>query len=207
MLFIESERMASCLYDPGRLRIGADGHHLGAAGRRERSGHAARPGADRGCVQGPPVPPSRRSAGCPICRPMTRDDLYGYYRRFYVPNNATLVIVGDIDTREAMRRVRRGTSAASRPATSRGARHTKEPAQDGRAARDASSREGTTAYLEARLPRAGGRRRGVLPDARARRRAHGREGRQPVGELPHAAAAAQRAAVSCARRTPASPRR
>ena len=36
---------------------------------------------------------------------MTRDDLYGYYRRYYVPNNATLVIVGDVDTDEALRRV------------------------------------------------------------------------------------------------------
>ena len=37
---------------------------------------------------------------------MTRDDLYGYYRRYYVPNNATLVIVGDVDTDEALERVR-----------------------------------------------------------------------------------------------------
>jgi zinc protease len=36
MLFIESERMASCLYHPRRLRVGADGDHFGAAGRRER---------------------------------------------------------------------------------------------------------------------------------------------------------------------------
>ena len=36
---------------------------------------------------------------------MTRDDLYGYYRRYYVPNNATLVIVGDVDARDALRRV------------------------------------------------------------------------------------------------------
>ncbi len=36
---------------------------------------------------------------------MTRDDLYGYYRRYYVPNNATLVIVGDVDTDDALRRV------------------------------------------------------------------------------------------------------
>src|SRR5205814_1042743 len=36
---------------------------------------------------------------------MTRDDLYGYYRRYYVPNNATLVIVGDVDADEALRRV------------------------------------------------------------------------------------------------------
>ena len=36
---------------------------------------------------------------------MTRDDLYGYYRRYYIPNNATLVIVGDVDTDAALRRV------------------------------------------------------------------------------------------------------
>ena len=36
---------------------------------------------------------------------MTRDDLYGHYRRFYVPNNATLVIVGDVDPAEALKRV------------------------------------------------------------------------------------------------------
>src|SRR5204863_2913486 len=36
---------------------------------------------------------------------MTRDDLYGHYRRYYVPNNATLVLVGDFETRDALRRV------------------------------------------------------------------------------------------------------
>src|SRR5712675_576884 len=36
---------------------------------------------------------------------MTRDDLYGYYRSYYVPNNATLVVVGDVDTDEVLRRV------------------------------------------------------------------------------------------------------
>ncbi len=45
---------------------------------------------------------------------MTRDDLYGYYRRFYVPNNATLVIVGDVDTDEALRRVDHHFGAFSR---------------------------------------------------------------------------------------------
>jgi zinc protease len=28
-------------------------------------------------------------------RSMTRDDLYAHYRRFYIPNNATLVVAGD----------------------------------------------------------------------------------------------------------------
>ncbi len=34
---------------------------------------------------------------------MTRDDLYGYYRRHYVPNNATLVVAGDVDPAEVIR--------------------------------------------------------------------------------------------------------
>src|SRR5581483_1981234 len=29
---------------------------------------------------------------------MTRDDLYNFYRKYYVPNNATVVAVGDFDT-------------------------------------------------------------------------------------------------------------
>lgn len=36
---------------------------------------------------------------------MTRDDLYAHYRRHYVPSNATLVIVGDVDADDAVRRV------------------------------------------------------------------------------------------------------
>ena len=38
---------------------------------------------------------------------MTRDDLYGHYRRYYVPDNATLVIVGDVDADEVLRRAER----------------------------------------------------------------------------------------------------
>jgi len=37
-------------------------------------------------------------------RSMTRDDLYSHYRRFYIPNNATLVVVGDVDTDDVLRR-------------------------------------------------------------------------------------------------------
>ena len=35
---------------------------------------------------------------------MSRDDLYAYYRRHYVPNNATLVVVGDVDADDVLRR-------------------------------------------------------------------------------------------------------
>lgn len=34
---------------------------------------------------------------------MSRDDLHGYYRRYYTPTNATLVIVGDVDADNALR--------------------------------------------------------------------------------------------------------
>jgi len=37
-------------------------------------------------------------------RSMTRDDLYGHYRRFYIPNNATLVVAGDVDADDVFRR-------------------------------------------------------------------------------------------------------
>jgi zinc protease len=36
---------------------------------------------------------------------MTRADLYDHYRRYYVPQNATLVVVGDVDTDDVLRKV------------------------------------------------------------------------------------------------------
>jgi zinc protease len=39
----------------------------------------------------------------PDLQRMTRDELYGHYRQYYVPNNATLVIVGDVDEDTAVR--------------------------------------------------------------------------------------------------------
>src|SRR4029079_9910161 len=107
-------------------------HHFGAAGRRERPGSAPRSGTDRDRVQGASVPapdarlatePADTDGGAtgfkahpdrtptigwlPDLQAMTRDDLYGYYRRFYVPNNATLVIVGDVDTDDALQQAER----------------------------------------------------------------------------------------------------
>ena len=37
---------------------------------------------------------------------ITRDDLYEHYRRFYVPNNAILVVAGDFDTETRLRLIR-----------------------------------------------------------------------------------------------------
>jgi len=79
-------------------------------------------------------------------RSMTRDDLYGYYRRHYVPSNATLVVVGDVDADDVLRRAGKhfGSIAPGAPvARARAA----EPRQVGER-RVTIEREGTTAYLK-----------------------------------------------------------
>jgi zinc protease len=77
---------------------------------------------------------------------MGRDELYGYYRRFYVPNNATLVIVGDVDAAHAVRSAAR--QFGSIPARELPPRvYTREPAQLGER-RVMVSKESTAAYLK-----------------------------------------------------------
>jgi zinc protease len=36
---------------------------------------------------------------------ITRDDLYNHYRTYYAPNNATIVVVGDFDTKKLLPRI------------------------------------------------------------------------------------------------------
>ncbi len=81
---------------------------------------------------------------------MTRDDLYGHYRRYYLPNNATIVIVGDVDPADAVREVetrfgRLEAGEVVRP------RRQPEPPQIGER-RVMLEREGTTAYLKLAYP-------------------------------------------------------
>lgn len=77
---------------------------------------------------------------------MTRDDLYGHYRRFYIPNNATLVVVGDVEADDVLRRVERRFRHI--PAGPEPARSTiVEPPQVGER-RVLVERPGTTAYLK-----------------------------------------------------------
>ena len=179
MLFIESERMAQLPLPSGRLRVGAHGHHLRAAGRRERSRSAARSGADRDRVQGAPVPASddrlavrsadddpRRSVRLlpPLLRPQQR-----HARRSSATWTPTRRCGGSSST-----------SAASRRAPRRRALRTVEPEQTGER-RVTIRKEGTTAYLKVGVSRAGGRPiRRFFPLLRARRRADRREGPEPV---------------------------
>ena len=77
---------------------------------------------------------------------MTRDDLYGHYRRHYVPANATLVVVGDVETDDVLRRAGAhfGTIDGG---TAPGQARPSEPHQIGER-RVLIEREGTTAYLK-----------------------------------------------------------
>ena len=77
---------------------------------------------------------------------MARDDLFGHYRRHYVPGNATLVVAGDVDTDDVLRRAEKhfGTIPG---ASSSALRRPAEPAQIGER-RVVLEREGTTAYVK-----------------------------------------------------------
>ena len=146
MLFIESERMASCLYHPddcesertviiSELQGGENDPDQLLDQELTATAFKAHP------YRHPTI------GWLPDLQTMARDDLYGYYRRFYVPNNATLVIVGDVDTDAALRRVEHyfgGIQPGPAPERLR----TVEPEQTGER-RLTIRQEGTTAYLKA----------------------------------------------------------
>ena len=145
MLFIEAERMGNCLYDPrdcesertviiSELQGGEndpdqllDIEVTATAFRAHPYGH-------------PPI------GWISDLESMTRDDLYGYYRRYYVPNNAALVIVGDVDSADALCCVEKQFGAIA-PGELPKRPRTTEPAQLGER-RVGIAREGTTAYLK-----------------------------------------------------------
>jgi zinc protease len=77
---------------------------------------------------------------------MTRDDLYGYYRQYYVPNNATLVVVGDVDSDQVLELAARRFNDIQ-PGTLPPRTRTAEPAQLGER-RVRVEKEGTASYLK-----------------------------------------------------------
>jgi len=145
MLFIEAERMANGLYDPddcesertviiSELQGGENDPDQLLDQELTATAFKAHP------YRHPTI------GWLPDLQTMTRDDLYGYYRRHYIPNNATLVIVGDIDAEETLRRVERHFGRIAAGAAVERIRTT-EPEQTGER-RLTIQREGTTAYLK-----------------------------------------------------------
>jgi zinc protease len=145
MLFIEAERMANCLYDA------ADCESERTVIISELQGGENDPDqlldqeltatAFRAHPYGHPT-----IGWLSDLQTMTRDDLYSYYRRYYVPNNASLVIVGDVDRDDVMRRVVHHFGTIQPRDIARVA-PTREPEQLGER-RVTVSRQGTTAYLK-----------------------------------------------------------
>src|SRR5512145_1965853 len=106
MLFIEAERMGSCLYDPedcesertviiSELQGGENDPDQLLDQELTATAFRLHP------YRHPTI------GWLPDLQTMTRDDLYAHYRRYYVPNNATLVIAGDVDADDVLRRVER----------------------------------------------------------------------------------------------------
>jgi len=145
MLFIESERMANCLYHPddcesertviiAELQGGENDPDQLLDQELTATAFKAHP------YRHPTI------GWLSDLETMTRDDLFSYYRRYYVPNNATLVVVGDVDADDALRRVERqfgGIAPGSLPKRIR----TVEPDQTGER-RLTIRKGGTTAYLK-----------------------------------------------------------
>jgi zinc protease len=77
---------------------------------------------------------------------MDREDLYGFYKRYYSPSNATLVVVGDFDEQEALGKIREKFGKIPAGESARRL-HTKEPEQLGER-RIKIERGGGAAYLQ-----------------------------------------------------------
>jgi zinc protease len=145
MLFIEAERMASCLYHPddcesertviiSELQGGENDPDQLLDQELTATAFKAHP------YRHPTI------GWLSDLQTMTRDELYTYYRRYYIPNNATLVIVGDVEMDAALRRVDHyfgGIQPGAAPERIR----TVEPDQIGER-RVTIRKEGTTAYLK-----------------------------------------------------------
>jgi zinc protease len=145
MLFIEAERMSRCLYDP------ADVDSERTVIISELQGGENDPDSlldQELTVTAIKAHPYRipTIGWLADLERMTRDDLYGYYRRHYVPDNATLVVVGAVHRDEVMRSVLRHFGDFA-PRGTQPRQYTREPEQLGER-RVKVSKEGTTAYLK-----------------------------------------------------------
>src|SRR5918995_2483409 len=145
MLFIESERMASCLYHPddcesertviiAELQGGENDPDVLLDQELTATAFKAHP------YRNPTI------GWLSDLQSMTREDLYSHYRSYYVPNNATLVIVGDVDAEDALRRADAHFGRIP-PGAVPLRQWTAEPEQTGER-RLTIRREGTTAYLK-----------------------------------------------------------
>ena len=145
MLFIESERMANCLYHPddceAERTIIISELHGGENDPDQLLDQELTATAFKAHPYRHPT-----IGWISDLHAMTRDDLYAYYKRYYVPNNATLVIVGDVEPDDVLRRAEHYFGGI-RPGATLTRGRTVEPEQTGER-RLTIRKDGTTAYLK-----------------------------------------------------------
>jgi zinc protease len=145
MLFIESERMARCLYHPEDCESERTVIISELQGGENDPDQLLDQELTATAIKAHPYRNPTIGWISDLVS-MTRDDLYDYYRRYYIPNNATLVVVGDVEPDDVLRRVEQhfGPIAAGPPPSRV---RTVEPEQVGER-RVVIQREGTAAYLK-----------------------------------------------------------
>ena len=146
MLFIEAERMDGCLYDP------ADCESERTVIISELQGGENDPeqllDTEVTATAFKVHPYHHPTIGWQRdLETMTRDDLYGHYRRYYVPSNATLVVVGDVDTDDTLKKIERHFGAIPPGSVPARVAHV-EPEQQAER-RVVLRKPGTTAYFKA----------------------------------------------------------
>jgi zinc protease len=145
MLFIEAERMANCVYDPADFESERTVIIAELQGGENDPDTLLDQELTAAAIRAHPYR-NPTIGWLSDLESMSRDDLFGYYRRFYAPNNATVVVVGDVDPADALRTVvRHFGSMAPRALEHRPL--TREPQQLGER-RIKVCKEGTTAYLK-----------------------------------------------------------
>ena len=120
MMEFEADRMTNLVLSDERGRARARRGARGAPhARRDRSRRrsSARPWRPRSSCTIPTA--CRSSAGCTRSRGSNREHALDYYRRFYTPENAILVVAGDVTADEVRRSPRRPTARSPRRASAR----------------------------------------------------------------------------------------
>ena len=145
LLLLESERMSSCCYDAGECESERTVIISELQGSENDPDQLLETEVTAAAMK---VHPYRHPTigWRSDLETMTRDDLYGHYRRYYAPDNATVVIAGDLDPDDALSRVARAFGGIAPSGAARPAR-TAEPPQQGER-RVVLERPGHVGYLK-----------------------------------------------------------
>lgn len=145
LLLLESERMAACLYDPAECESERTVIISELQGSENDPDQVLETEVTAAAMKVHPYRhPTIGWRG--DLETMTRDDLVAHYSRYYAPDNAAVVIAGDVDPDDALSRVARAFGSI-RPSGVRAPARTEEPAQLGER-RVSVERPGNVAYVK-----------------------------------------------------------